>query len=79
MSREEIQIIVREAVLATLNDLGYKKSFSEWVTFNRALTILKSHGIGRKRLSRALIEKRVNWKTSGRNILIERKTLNNLI
>ncbi len=78
MSREEINIIVREAVKATLEDLGYKKTFSEWVTFNKALTILKPYGIGRKRLSRALIEKRVNWKQSNRNILIERKTLNEL-
>lgn len=79
MSREEIETIKREAVLATLRELGLKKSFSEWVTFNRALTILKPYGIGRRRLSRALIEKRVTWKQDGYNIRIERKTLKNLM
>ena len=71
--------VAQDAVTSTLLALGIKNQIRPWVTFNYALKILKPHGIGRRKLDKALLRNTVEWKISGRNILIKRETLKNLI
>ena len=71
--------VAQDAITRALLALGIKNQIRPWVTFNYALKILKPHGIGRRKLDKALLRNTVEWKINGRNILIKRETLINLI
>lgn len=74
-------MIVEQAVNNALEKAGFVLPKQDWVTENYALThLLKIHRIGRKKLEKAMyVEGRVEWRHDGRNILIKRDSLNNLI
>jgi len=71
--------VTQDAITSTLLALGIKNQIRPWVTFNYALKILKPHGIGRRKLDKALLRDTVEWKINGRNIMIKRETLINLV
>jgi len=71
--------VAQDAITRALLALGIKNQIRPWVTFNYALKLLKPHGIGRRKLDKALLRGVVTWKQVGRFIMIKRETLKNLI